>query len=79
MQIWFKRMIKDSREDLSFNEKLCLYLQDPFSLWNNDWIKNPDLKKALEDNLIVNMDKFKSLDTVIQSNEFALFNYHSKS
>ena len=36
MQIWFKRMIKDSREDLHFNEKLCLYLQSPFSLWNND-------------------------------------------
>lgn len=79
MQIWFKRMIKDSREDLHFNEKLCLYLQSPFSLWNNDWIKNPDLRKALEDNSIIDMDKFKSLDTVIQSNEFALFNYHSKN
>ena len=79
MQIWFKRMIKDSRDDLHFNEKLCLYLQSPFSLWNNDWIKNPDLRKALEDNSVIDMDKFKSLDTVIQSNEFALFNYHSKN
>lgn len=79
MQIWFKRMIKDSREDLHFNEKLCLYLQSPFSLWNNNWIKNPDLRTALEDNSIIDMDKFKSLDTVIQSNEFALFNYHSKN
>lgn len=79
MQIWFKRMIKDSREDLHFNEKLCLYLQSPFSLWNSDWINNPDLKKALEDNSIVDMNKFICLNPVIQNNEFAIFNYHGKA
>lgn len=76
MQIWFKRMIKDSREDLYFNEKLCSYLISPFSLWNNDWIDNNDLTKVIINTPIVDMNEFKSSDPVIQSKEFALFKYN---
>lgn len=76
MQIWFKRMIKDSREDLYFNEKLCSYLISPFSLWDNDWINNNDLTKVITNTPIVDMNEFKSSDPVIQSKEFALFKYN---
>lgn len=75
MQIWFKRMIKDSREDIVLDEKLCSYIDSLDSIWNSKWINNSKLSRCLENTPIVNIDLFKSLDEVIQEGEFSLFNY----
>lgn len=76
MQIWFKRMIKDSRDSIAFDEKLCTILFSHNSLWNNSWINSKSLKNTLENTPIVNMQTYKYLDDVIQSSEFSLFEYH---
>ncbi len=78
MQIWFKRMIRDSRDDIILDEKLCTILYDQKSLWNNSWINSKPLRKIFENTPIVNMDSYNSLDDVIQSDEFSLFEYHNE-
>lgn len=78
MQIWFKRMIRDSRDDIILEEKLCTILSDQKSLWNNSWINSKPLRKIFENTPIVNLDSYHSLDDVIQSDEFSLFEYHNK-
>ena len=78
MQIWFKRMIRDSRNDIKLDEELCTILNSQKSLWDNSWINPKPLKEVLENTPIVNIEKYYSLDDIIQSNEFSLFEYHEK-
>lgn len=76
MQIWFRRIMKDSRSDIVFTEKLCTYLDTPQSIWNNSWIDNPSMKKILDSTSIIDANKLNSLEPIIQSNEFSLFKYN---
>ena len=78
MQIWFKRMIKDSRDDINLDERLCTILSSQKSLWNNSWIDEESLRNIFENTRIVDIDKYYSLDNVIQSDEFSLYGYHNK-
>lgn len=75
MQIWFKRMIQNTRPDITFSENLCNMIHEPTSLWNSDWISNPLFRKIIEDTAVFDKDEYESLNPVIDSTEFSLFTY----
>lgn len=75
MHIWFKRMLGDTRPDIKFDEKLCSLIDQPVSLWNNDWVGNQKLLKIVNDTPIFNKDNYESLSPVIQPKEFFQFGY----
>lgn len=79
MQIWFKRMIKDTRLTVVFNEKLCKIIDEPVSIWNNDWVDDKELRKIIENTLAFDKNKYQSLDPIIHSTEFSLFNYQESN
>lgn len=75
MQIWFKRMLRDTRPDIDFEEKLCSLIDQQESLWNNDWVNNKNLLKIINDTPIFDKDNYESLSPVIQPKEFFQFSY----
>lgn len=78
MQIWFKRMIINLEYDFDFKEILCDIDSKNNNLWDNNWISSSKLKNIIINTPIVNIDKYNSLDNVIQINEFSLFSYDDK-
>lgn len=79
MQIWFKRMVQDTRLNTPFNEKLCRIIHEPASIWDSHWITNPDFRKIIENTAIFNKDIYESSSPVIDSNEFSLFTYQESN
>lgn len=75
MQIWFKRMLGNTRPDIVFDEKLCCLIDQPISLWNNGWVANQQLLRILEETSIFDKDVYESLNPIIHSNEFFQFSY----
>lgn len=76
MQIWFKRMIGNTRPDIVFDEKLCFLIDSPvMSLWNNSWLEDKELSKIVSETSIFDEVIYKSLGPIINSNEFFQFNY----
>lgn len=75
MQIWFKRMLGDTRPDIDFEERLCSLIDQQESLWNNDWVDNQKLLKIINDTPIFDKDNYESLSPVIQPKEFFQFSY----
>lgn len=75
MQIWFKRMLGDTRPDIDFEEKLCSLIDQQESLWNNDWVSNQKLLKIINETPIFDKNNYESLSPVIQPKEFFQFSY----
>lgn len=75
MHIWFKRMLGDTRPDIKFEEKLCSLIDQPVSLWSNEWVGNQKLLKIINDTPIFNRGDYESSDPIIEPKEFFQFGY----
>jgi hypothetical protein len=76
LEIWLQRIVVPKQINISFesSEAICRIVNgQSINLWENGWISNNDLKKALDtSNIVVKIAS--EVEEVIQYNEIALFN-----
>lgn len=74
MQMWLQRISLPFAPNIDFNEPLCrLVRQKDGEIWNNEWIKSRDLRRAIGTNKIVDSEKLAKIAPVIPIEEVELF------
>jgi len=74
MKIWLQRATINFRNDLIFEEPLCNIVKgEDEVIWNNDWISYKDLKKLIDEKMIIDRDLISKLKPVILPKEIELF------
>ena len=75
MEIWIQRATLPIDQNISYNEPICdLVLgKNSIKLWNNDWIRSPKLKKAMDAIAIIDNNEVKRLKPLILKEEVDLF------
>jgi RNA-directed DNA polymerase len=74
MEVWLQRISHSFVPNLDYKEKLCQLVKgDSVTIWNNDWIKLPKLKAAIDPSKIVNKAKLRSLEAIVRPKEIELF------
>lgn len=80
LEIWLQRVTKAKGVGLKFvsSEPICKIVNgEEAKLWNNDWIRNPALVKALDVTKIV-VSKPEDLDPVPKVEELSLFREYAE-
>ena len=74
LDIWLQRIAFPFAPDMKFDERLChLVANGNEQLWNNAWIKNADLRKALNAGAIIDREKLENLEPIVPIEEIELF------
>lgn len=74
MQMWLQRISLPFAPNIDFNEPLCrLVRQEDEEVWNNEWIKSKDLRRAIDTNRIVDSTRLAKIAPVIPIEEVELF------
>ena len=76
MQVWLQRITLPLNLKGNFSEKLCMLAINPKSesLWNNEWITSPALKRIVSSN-IIDKNIIEELSEIIEPIEYELFLY----
>ncbi len=76
LQVWLQRLTINQERGKIYPEKLCQKVTDNnIKIWNLDWITNSNLKSIIENNSIIDENKIKEMETIIEPNEVKIFGY----
>jgi hypothetical protein len=78
MEIWLQRIVISQSMEYDFRESLCKLVQGEHpEIWENKWIKDANLKKAININSIIDTGKLEEckMKPRIGSEEFDIFSY----
>jgi len=77
LMIWLQRIylgISPKSCSVCFDEKICcLVLNKNVELWNNSWLRGPQIKNVIKSKKIIDHDEIKKLPEVISRKEVELF------
>jgi RNA-directed DNA polymerase len=79
LEVWLQRVTLKINRHKSFREILCKKLNNSsIEIWNSEWLQ-PELKKVLEKESIVDEEIIEKMDREITSGEVELFNSKNSS
>ena len=74
LQIWLQRISQPEFQDMQYVEPLCqLVSGHSATIWNLNWIKSKNLKKAVDAKSIIDKARLDAVESVIPLEEFELF------
>ena len=74
MQTWLQRISYPFGPFMEFETPICrLVLRDDVEVWNSSWISSPDLRSAVQPELIVDREALSELPAIVTDEEFAVF------
>lgn len=78
LQIWLQRITFKLLPDIEYDEPLCkLVVGEDTVIWNNDWISSEELKKAIDNKVIIDENIKNKLSEIIPVEEVAFFTTYS--
>ena len=76
LEIWLQRFVQKCDPSLECDEPLCNLLRtkkDEALVWNNDWIRSRDLRKAIDTSKLVDHGTLGHMPAIIPPKEIELF------
>ena len=76
VEVWLQRISLSVDSNISYNESLCsVVIGENVELWNSDWVGNAAFKTLIQSQFIIDEEKLKTMEPVIDASEVDLFGY----
>jgi len=86
LDLWLQRLTITKLDEIKYIEPLCILVHesykkihdnqhqiDKIAIWNNDWIRNKEIKNSADPSLIIQVDILKDLPDIFADSEIKIF------
>lgn len=86
LDLWLQRLTITKLDEIKYIEPLCILVHesykkildnqhqiDKIAIWNNDWIRNKEIKNSADPSLIIQVDVLKDLPDIFADSEIKIF------